>query len=186
MKRKAIALISTFCLLGSTPALGAPVEDAFFKRFVKVDSFLERGIGGYEAPVEGDIVTLLGANPNVNMIVSEQVKESASNRISLTPFTSVKKNAKMIPHLYYMVDGAPATRALYSQVTVLDPRNREILSIDLDPVNTQARGTAFVGIATLDEILFDRVGEYKIQFLMKVKNTDKYVRVGQTIIKVVN
>ncbi|RXT14968.1 hypothetical protein [Ammoniphilus sp. CFH 90114] len=183
MKRKAIALLSTFFLLGSTPALGAPIEDSFFKRFVKVESFLERGLSN-AAPGEGDIVAVLGTKPNVNMIVSEQVKESATNRISLTPFTSVKKDSKMIPHLYYMIDDAPATRTLYSQVTVIDPRSREILAIDLDAVNTQSRGTAFVGIATLDEITFDRVGEYKIQFSMKVKNTDRYVRVGQTIIKV--
>ena len=173
MKRKAIALLSTFCLLGSTPVLGAPVEDSFFKRFVKLDSYLERGISPMEAPSEGDVISTLGVKPNVNMIVSEQVRESATNRISLTPFTSVKKDQKVVPHLYYMIDNAPTTRTLISQITVLDPRNREVFSMDLDIVNTLSRGTAFVGISTLNEITFDRVGEYRIQFHMKTRITDK-------------
>ncbi|WP_134700231.1 hypothetical protein [Ammoniphilus sp. YIM 78166] len=184
MKRKAIALLSTLCLLGSTPVLGAPVEDSFFKRFVKVDSILERGMSTAETPSDGDVIAALGAKPNVNMIVSEQVRESTTNRISLTPFTSVKKDQKVVPHLYYMIDNAPTTRTLISQITVLDPRNREVFTMDLDVVNTISRGTAFVGISTLDEITFDRVGEYRIQFHMKTKNTDKAVRVGHIMIKV--
>jgi hypothetical protein len=203
MKRKAIALITSFVLLGTTPAFGATGEDYSSKVSVLMDNqsiydanvpnFLINGrtvvplkafadsLGAFIQQMDGGTIELV--KPNVNLIVSESAKvSSAGDRFSVEPFSAVSVGQKIAPHIYYVVDNAPLSDSLSYKIIVFDPSNREIYSSSVNTMDTEEKGTGFVGILTLDEITFDKAGSYKVQFQMKNKS-DSYLKVGQTIIK---
>lgn len=207
--RKAIAIISSVLIMGTSTAYASTDEDFYGrdsnanKIVVQIDNqyvydsnvpnFLVNNrtvvplkafadtIGAFVQQVDAGTVELV--KPNVNLVLTESARvNSEGNQFSIDPFSAVTVGQTITPHIYYVVDNAPVTDDLSYKIVILDPYNKEIYNSNVNSINTEYKGTAFVGISTLDEISFDKEGSYKIQFLMKRKS-EPYLKVGQTIIK---
>lgn len=156
MKRKAIALTSALLLLGSTPAWGASFAD---------DPFSNK----YENKISEFIDSLAYAN----IVVAEEVKVNGSNtQFSISPFTAVQKGQRVAPKIYYTIFNVKTKGSI--QFIVIDPDDKVIESSDQLEVNNND----FTGIISLSPVLFDKVGNYKIQLFLNGQT-----RIGQTIIK---
>ncbi|HJV45685.1 MAG TPA: hypothetical protein VJ824_08145 [Bacillota bacterium] len=210
MKRKVSILISSAFLLGASSAYASTDEDFYGRdnngnkvivqmgnQYIydpSVPNFLMNNrtvvplkafgdtVGAFVQQLDSGTVELI--KPNVNLVVSEGARvNNDGNQFSIDPFSAVTVGQSIAPHIYYVVDNAPVTDALEYRIDVLDPYNKEIYSTKVNTINTEEKGPGFVGIFTLDEISFENAGNYKVQFLMKRKSENDFLKVGQTIIK---
>jgi hypothetical protein len=209
MKRRTAVILSSLLLFGGTnffqssTVQAAPVEGSVLDRFHKVNIMVNEQelkddnlpnflIGNRAAVPLKSFTQLIGAftqmdfgkiqviKPNVNMIVSTSIQKMSNNSISVLPFSSVTKGKKLSPMVYYVIDNVPSSDKLSYKIIVRAPDHKEVVSTS---TNHEREGNAWVGIEPLGEILFNQSGNYTVQFLMKVNQSDEYIKIGQTIIR---
>jgi hypothetical protein len=121
--------------------------------------------------------------PNINMIVAAGVEETKKRNYEIeSPFMVVTKGSKASFDIFADVDGAPETDSLVFKIVIRNPSGAEEYVSYPQSYSTARNGTAFLYTHHVKEMQFKQVGDYKVQMIMKHRNSEEYQVVGENMI----
>jgi hypothetical protein len=121
--------------------------------------------------------------PNINMIVAAAVEETKKRNYEIeSPFMVVTKGSKASFDIFADVDGAPETDSLVFKIVIRNPSGAEEYVSYPQSYSTARNGTAFLYTHHVKEMQFKQVGDYKVQMIMKHRNSEEYQVVGENMI----